>query len=313
MEQRVQRRTASANVRHRAISYRDRQTGGLVTEQVASERLLRWFYEDPIGFVLFDRYLNSARSNRLIGRWMRHPISRRSIARFVERHGIDLSDAALSIEQYPNFNAFFARQLKADARPFNLQPERFCAPADGKVLVYADYAGQEDLPVKGAMVAKQALLGSGVDAAPYAGGAALVLRLAPSDYHRFHMPDDARADPARLIPGRYHSVSPIALARLPTLYSTNTRAVTLLHTWMFGQIAYIEVGAFAVGSIVQTYTPGVVRRGQEKGYFQFGGSTIVLLFEPGRIQFDDDLARDGVAQLEVQIRAGAAIGSAPRP
>lgn len=309
MERLVPKRVVKPVVQ-RGMHYRDRQTGMIIAERIASARILRWLYNDPLGFMLFDHCLNSAHTNRLIGRWMSHPRSRRYIVPFVERYGIDMSAAELAIGSYPTFNAFFARRLKPGARPFNMQPEQFCTPADGKVLVYPEHAHPHYLPVKGAKVAKQALLASVADAAPYTGGASLVIRLAPHDYHRFHMPDDAVAGPACTIPGQYHSVNPIALARVPTLYSLNSRAVTLLQTQRFGNIACIEVGAFAVGSVVQTYTPGVVRRGAEKGFFQFGGSTIVLLFEPGTIQFDDDLVLDSAVHLEVQVRAGTAIGSA---
>ena len=106
----------------------------------------------------------------------------------------------------------------------------------------------------------------------------------------------------------FHSVSPLALERVPEVFHLNRRAVCELTTPHFGQIACVEVGALNVASIVQTYVPGPCQRGAEKGFFQFGGSTIALLFEPGAIAFDEDLVTDSAAGLEVHVRTGAGVG-----
>ncbi|MEM9483923.1 MAG: phosphatidylserine decarboxylase, partial [Cyanobacteria bacterium P01_F01_bin.116] len=150
----------------------------------------------------------------------------------------------------------------------------------------------------------ETLLASAKLAQAYYGGSALIVRLTPYDYHRFHFPDAGIAHASRNIPGQYHSVNPIALAKIPTVFSLNKRAVTTFVSQNFGSIAYVEVGALTVGSIVQTYVPGRVDKGQEKGHFQYGGSTLVLLFEPEKITFDDDLMQDSAADIEVQVKAG---------
>jgi phosphatidylserine decarboxylase len=162
--------------------------------------------------------------------------------------------------------------------------------------------------VKGSTISIDLLLHSPIAAQLYDKGAALVLRLAPQDYHRFHFPDSGVAEPTRTIPGRYHSVNPIALARVPDVFCCNKRTVTDFQSRHFGPIAYIEIGAFRVGSIVQTYVPGEVTKGQEKGYFQFGGSTIIVLFAPDSIVFDADLMEDSAQGLEVAVKAGSHIG-----
>ncbi|MCC7265699.1 MAG: phosphatidylserine decarboxylase [Candidatus Latescibacteria bacterium] len=294
-----------------SLCYRDRRTGQLVPESIPGGRYLRWFYRTRSGFLYFSAIMNHALPCQLYGRWQASRWSQGKIAAFVERHHIDLDEVELPLEQYPCFNDFFTRRLKPEARPFAADPELLCAPADGKVLVYPRLDQHAALPVKGALVSAARLLGSAAAAAPYCGGAALVVRLAPYDYHRFHFPDQGRAEPACLLPGQFHSVNPIALERVPQIFARNQRALTFFDAEHFGRIAYVEVGAFLVASIVQTYQPGPVVRGQEKGYFQFGGSTLVLLFEPGRVAFDEDLVRDSAAGLEVQVCTGTRIGRQP--
>jgi len=177
-------------------------------------------------------------------------------------------------------------------------------------MVYPFLAEDVQFPVKGGSVTPASLLASEETGRFYDGGSALVVRLAPPDYHRFHFFDDGRAGPAWFVQGQCNSVNPIALLSLPDLFHLNQRAVTEIESVHFGRIAYVEIGAFAVGSIVQTYTPGPVHKGEEKGYFQFGGSTLVLLFQPGSVCFDEDLVQDSLAGLEVQVRTGEGIGCA---
>ena len=213
------------------------------------------------------------------------------------------------LSHYSSFNDFFIRRLKPGARPCDPDPDRLCCPADGKVLVYPQIAAEDVLPVKNNQLAARELLTEAIDPTPYHGGAALVVRLAPYDYHRFHFPADGQVGQAQWINGTYHSVNPVALARIPDVFHRNRRSVCELATPAFGRIAYIEVGAINVASIVQTYSPGPCERGQEKGFFQFGGSTVVLLFEPGAIAFDSDLVADSAAGLEVHVPTGAGVGS----
>lgn len=290
------------------IQYRDRLSGRIVTEKVLSEGALRWLYERPLGRVLFSLFLNNSVVSNVYGQWQNSPFSRPRIARFIQFFQLNLSEVELPVEQYRNFNAFFSRKLKPGARPFATDPNAACSPADGKILVYPTFDRRTWIPVKGNAVTIRSLLGSEDLAARFEGGSAVVIRLAPYDYHRFHFPDDGEAPGARLIRGEYHSVNPIALETVSDIFVRNKRAVTHFASAHFGLIAYVEVGAFAVSSIVQTYRPGAVARGQEKGFFQFGGSTLVLLYQPDAVVFDADLLRDSAAGLEVHVQTGSAIG-----
>ncbi|MBI6547024.1 MAG: phosphatidylserine decarboxylase [Cyanobacteria bacterium NC_groundwater_1444_Ag_S-0.65um_54_12] len=294
-----------------AVHYRIRQTGEVVSEPVFAEAALRWFYESRTGAWLFERFLNNGFISWLYGKWQERPASRRQIRAFATTYGINLAELELPVDSYPSFNAFFCRRLKPGARPFAEDPAILPAPADGKILVFPHLAAELLLPIKGNTVSLSVLLASEAAARPYSGGTGMVIRLAPYDYHRFHFPDTGRVGMASLIPGRYHSVNPIALAKVSQLYCHNKRAVTWFDSENFGRIAYVEVGALGVGSIVQTYDPGHVRRGAEKGYFQFGGSTLLLLFEPGVVEFAADLIWSSQAGIENSIIAGSAIGKRP--
>ena len=280
----------------------------MVTEPLSFTFFQRWF-DSSVFLGLYHFLFNNSAFCRLYGWMQARPGSRRKITRFVRKYGIDVEEIEYPPDRYPSFNAFFTRRLKPDARPFDLVPDTFSCPADGKVLVYRQLLEGGRIPVKGASVPLHLLLDSEDDALPYQDGSALVVRLAPYDYHRFHFPDSGKAGPARVVAGRYYIVNPLGLARVPGVFWRNKRAITRFDSDQFGRIAYVEIGGFAVGSIVETYTPGPVHRGQEKGYFQFGGSTLVLLFEPGTVVFDDDLTEDSRRGIEVHVRAGSGIGT----
>lgn len=293
-----------------AILIRDRRSGRTFAERVFSEAELRFLYGPPLGRLVERVLVSAAPVSALYGLLQRAPWSRRRIRGFVERLGIDPSEAERPLEAYPTLDAFFTRRLRAGARPVDPTPGHLVSPADGRVLVYPEVDPGAALTVKGSRVTLPQLVGDAALARRYAGGAAAIVRLAPADYHRFHFPLDGRATPWRAVGRRLHSVHPIALAAAaPSL--RNKRAVSALEAPGWGAVLTVEVGAMLVGTIVQTYRPGPVARGQEKGYFRFGGSTTVLLLEPGRVRWDDDLvasSRDGVETL---VTMGSRIGARP--
>lgn len=293
------------------VRYRDRQSGAIITENIFAENTLRWLYENWLGFKVFSYLLNNRAFCWLYGKSQNLPFTRQKIVDFVAQHQIDSTKIELPLQSYPSFNAFFSRKLKPNARPFAKDPTVFCAPGDGKVLVYPQLEARMKIPVKGFFIAIESLLASKTTARHYYGGSALVVRLAPYDYHRFHFPDSGTAEPSRYIKGEYHSVNPIALTKISDVYCRNYRAVTEFHSHNFGRIAYIEIGAITIGSIVQTYQPGTVQKGAEKGYFQYGGSTLVLLFEPEAISFDRDLIQDSAQNIEVSVLTGSQLGTKP--
>jgi phosphatidylserine decarboxylase len=290
-----------------ATAYLDRETGEIRNEQVFGEKTLCWIYQSRAS-ALLRPIARSRLVNHLYGAARRSPRSRKGIEGFVRSLGIDASEAELPLTAYRSLDDFFTRRLRPGARPLDPNPRSLLFPCDGRALVYPKLDG-ERLQVKGCRVEVSELLEDRKAAERYAGGSAIVVRLAPADYHRFHFPASGEAGVPRPIRGPLESVHPIALAAgAPSL--RNKRVVTSLSTRDFGEIAIVEVGALVVGTIVQTFRPGPAERGQEKGYFRFGGSTVVLLVERGRLAIDADLLEASARGLETRVKMGTRIGQA---
>lgn len=285
------------------VLVRDRTTGALVAERVFSEAALRRLYGPGLRAWLKRQVATRGPFNRLYGWLQRRP---GGVREFVERLGIDASEAELPLEAYASVDAFFVRRLRPGVRPVDPDPRAIVSPADGRALAFADLGQAARLPVKGAWLDLATLLGDAALAARYAGGSALVVRLAPADYHRTHWAHDGVASPPRRLGGRLHSVHPIALAAGAASFA-NRRVVTLLDG-PCGLAAVVDVGALLVGTIVQGYTPGPVRKGAEKGLFRLGGSTTVLAWEPDRVRLDDDLLAATRAGHESLVRVGSRVG-----
>jgi phosphatidylserine decarboxylase len=215
--------------------------------------------------------------------------------------GIDRSEFA-EPAVYATFNDFFVRRLKPETRPFSKDPRTLVSPADGRVLVFPRLDEDSFGPVKGYPFSMKKML-PGV-AERFMNGSLAIVRLCPSDYHRYHFPCAGTISRYEDIPGALHSVNPIALASGADVFGDNKRSVTLIETEAFGTVAYLEVGAFGVGSIVNTKREGRVEKMEEKGYFKFGGSTVVLVFEPGKVEFSDDLVANSALGRETLVKVG---------
>ena len=144
----------------------------------------------------------------------------------------------------------------------------------------------------------------------FRGGDVVVVRLCPADYHRYHFSCDGRVLERRTISGAYHSVNPVALDAVPTAFCLNRRDYTLLETPVFDRVAFMEVGACGVSGIHDTYASPEFRKMDEKGYFDFGASTIVLVFPAGRLRFDEDLLAWSAKGVETRVNVGERLGRA---
>ncbi len=290
------------------ITYVHRESGEVRGERVYGGRELRLLYETWWGLVLLHAFVKRRWFSRLAGVLNRLPGSRRKIPAFIHRYGIDAAESEYPASDYRSLDAFFSRKLKPEARPIDRNPSHLVAPAEGRVLAFAEMPG-DTFDIKGCAVSIDELVGGLNGFKP---GAAFIIRLAPCDYHRFHFPADGVASDPMRIGRRLHSVHPIALtAGAPSF--RNKRTVSMLSDTGCGRILQIEVGALTVGSIVQTYEPGPVTRGQEKGYFCFGGSTVILLTEPGRILPDADLLDATARGLETLVKVRTRIGIVANP
>jgi phosphatidylserine decarboxylase len=242
---------------------------------------------------------------------MDRPRSRRKVRRFIQEFGLDVTEFADPVESFRTFNEFFYRRLKPGKRPLDPDPNVVIFPADGRHLGFPTLSGIESVFVKGQKFDLARLLGDGELAARYAEGSLVLSRLCPVDYHRFHFTAAGRASESTLLNGLLYSVNPIALRQNLGYLWENRRTLTRLQTERFGQVLVLEIGATNVGSIVQTYRPdSLVNKGDEKGYFRFGGSSTLLLFEPGRIRLADDLVHHSRQQRELYARVGDRLGVA---
>lgn len=289
------------------MRFRDRATGEIHAERVFGARALHRLYDTRLGRALTEHVLSRPAASGLYGLVQRSPWSRNRVEAFVRDLAIDANEAELPLGAYRSLDHFFTRRLREGARVIDPHEDHLVSPCDARVLAYREVPAL--LGIKGTGVSLEALVGDAAIARRFASGSALVCRLAPADYHRFHFPSDGEADAPHRVPGRLHSVHPIALrAGAPSFH--NQRDVTVLETPRFGEILLVEIGALLVGTIVQSYARGPVLRGQEKGFFRFGGSTVALVTRPGRVVLDDDLVESTRAGIETLVRMGTRIGRA---
>lgn len=292
------------------IQYIDRSSQAIKQEIVPGEKWLQWLYHNPLGKLALHGVVKRKFLSAWYGRQMDAPSSCAKITDFVNSLHIDMSEATRPIEDYESFNDFFIRELKPDARPIDNAADALVSPADGKVLAFDSIKGLDSFFVKGQEFSLDNFMQDRSLSEKYEGGTLLIIRLAPVDYHRFHFPADGRISRSKFIDGAYYSVSPYAVKNNLRIYWENKREYSVLHTQIAGNIVLCEVGATMVGGIAQNYTPDSdVTKGQEKGWFTFGGSTVVMLLEKGKARVDSDIIENTRKGFETSIRMGEHIGA----
>ena len=287
------------------IQYYDRESGLLKTEKVAAEKWLVWLYNNPVGEATLWALVKRKLVSTIYGNMMDRSSSTKKIQPFVEEFDIDMS--SVQKQKFNSFNDFFTRKLKNNARPVDANSTITVSPADGKLLAYADISNS-DFIIKGYRFDILSFLNNADLAQKYLDGTLVIIRLAPFDYHRFHFPVSGRVSSITHIDGDYYSVNPLALRNIIAIFCLNKREFIIISNPLFGDVVMAEVGATMVGSIIQTYTGGDVKKGEEKGYFKFGGSSVVLLFEKNKILIDDDLLINTLKGYETAIKEGERIG-----
>ena len=262
---------------------------------------LAFLYNNPLGRLLLGIAVSPFVSNVYAWKNSRKS-SAKKIPGFIKEHNIDMSD--YEDREYKSFTDFFTRKIRYGKRPVDMAPEALISPADSKLLVY-EIEKDTTLRIKGRTYTADEILADSENAGEFAGGYALVFRLTVDDYHRFCYPDKGCLISKRFIKGKLHTVSPVS--KNHKIYMENTRLVNLLKTEKFGTIAYIEVGAMLIGRIVDNGTD-VFEKGQEKGYFEPGGSTVVILVK--NVEIDKDIMEQSASGIETKVRYGERIGRA---
>lgn len=287
------------------IKYIDRETGQVQIENVYGEKWLDWLYHNPIGEATLWTIAKRKIVTSLYGDQMEKPASADKIVPFVKEYDVDITIAQK--QNFKSFNDFFIRQLKPEARPIVSDSLAVASPADGKILAYENVSSS-DFYIKGFRFNVDSFLDNTELAQKYKDGSMIVFRLAPPDYHRYHFPVSGMTSSSNIkIDGDYFSVNPLALRKKAEIFWLNKREYGVIQTPLFGNVVMVEVGATMVGSMIQTYSGTTVKKGQEKGYFKFGGSTVVLLFEKDQIKIDADLLTNTANSLETTIKMGEQI------
>jgi len=245
------------------------------------------------------------------------PASAREIPGFIKLHNLDVKEVELDISEYKTFNEFFARKLKAGARPVDTPADhtRACSPADARMMVFQDLTVDTGKWIKGAKFTVENLLAAeGRQYVPkLQGGSMVIARLAPQDYHRWHLPIAGKMGKPIPIAGHLYTVNPIAINHAVNVYTENKRVLIPIESEEFGFVLLVAVGAIMVGSIFVEPDEGKVQeKGALNGYFKFGGSTVLVLFEKDRIKFRDELLTNSKANLESLIKCGSFLGTATR-
>ena len=289
------------------IEFYNRYNGQTEKELVYGEPFLKWAYGNPLGKVALHGFIKRAAFSKWYGKRMDSLRSKSKVAPFISDYGLNTDEFAEKAESFSSFNEFFYRKLKPCARPISEDP--IVLPADGRHLAFANIDEIDGFFVKGQTFNIHQLIADEQLSARYTGGSLILSRLCPVDYHRFHFPVTGEVSSTRLINGPLFSVSPIALKRKLSYLWQNKRTLTTIQTKSMGQVLMLEIGATCVGSIRQTYTPGqTVQKGDEKGYFAFGGSSTIVIFEPGTVRFSDDLVHNSCRQVETYARMGDSMG-----
>ncbi len=295
----------------KSIQYIDRKSGRIKQEIVPGEGWLKWLYYNPFGKLTLHAVVKRKFLSEWYGRKMDLPASKNRIPEFIESLNIDMSEVIRPATDFTSFNDFFIRQLKPEARPISSRPDAVVSPADGKAMVFPEIRRLDSFFAKGQKFSIENFLQDQTLSRKYQGGTLFIIRLAPVDYHRFHFPADGKISESKRIEGDYYSVSPYAVKKRMKIYWKNTREYSVLSTADFGDILMCEVGATMVGSIVQTFTPDTdVKKGREKGWFEFGGSTVILLFEKGKVQADRDIIENTGKGYETSIKMGEQLAAA---
>ncbi|TPX61680.1 phosphatidylserine decarboxylase [Powellomyces hirtus] len=293
----------------------NRRTGTVEKEKVplATKLGMEFLFEDmrSVDATAFIKKRLEKETIRM-GRAYNEPESAKHIPGFVTAFNLPLDILVEpDIEQYRTFNEFFARKMKPECRPIAHSGDEaiVSSAADCRLSVFPTIDLAKQYWIKGHNFTLENLFQDSSLAQTFSGGSLGIFRLAPQDYHRWHSPVSGVLNPIKKIPGTYYTVNPKAVRENLDVYTENTRHVSVLSSPVFGKIGIVAVGAMLVGSIVITADEGTrLERGQEMGYFEFGGSTVIVLFEKGRMMWDEDLVSRSQLGMETLVLLGDKIG-----
>lgn len=239
-----------------------------------------------------------------VGKFLDSRFSRWLVPLFIKKHHIDMKE--YEGRSYRSFNDFFTR--KRSMERIDITPMHLISPCDGYLSVYP-VADDLTYRIKHVEYSLERLLKSRDLAEQYAGGTCLIFRLTPQDYHRYCYACEGVRVESGVIEGCLHCVRPAAYSSVP-VFVENSREYIVLSTPAFGTVVQMEVGALLVGKIHNLRSNRRVFQGQEKGYFEFGGSTILVLVKKNRLELSEDVVKQTRNGKEMRICLGETVGTA---
>ncbi|MEE3060090.1 MAG: archaetidylserine decarboxylase [Verrucomicrobiota bacterium] len=293
------------------IQFFNRSKGTVETERVYGENWLKLIYDNPFGKLLLWAAVKKSWFSRWYGWRMSQPASKARIRPFIRKYKLDEEEFDSDPEGFRSFNEFFSRKLKPDARPIEQENAVAVFPADGRHLGVQDLSANLGFYVKGQKFDLPKLFQSEELAGRFRKGSLIISRLCPVDYHRFHAPVSGKISEARLINGSLFSVNPIALRKRLSVFWENKRYLCMIDSDYHGKVAQFIVGATCVGSATFTFSQNQrVNKGEELGYFSFGGSSVLTLFEKDRLRISEDVQQHSQANIETYAKMGEELGRA---
>lgn len=264
--------------------------------------VLRFLYNTFIGRIIL-LFITRVSFSKIATKFLDSRSSKILINNFIKKYNID--EGLFEDKKYKSFNDYFTRNKKKEYINIDKNPNNFICPCDCKLSVYK--ANDKKFRIKHVDYELETLLKSKVLADEYKDDYVMICRLTPDDYHRYCYIDDGYHDANKKIKGLLHTVRPIAIEQ-KNVFVTNSRSYTVLDTVNFGQVIQVEVGALMVGKIKNNYTNYQFKRGEEKGFFEYGGSTIILLVKKDKVKIDNYLINNTKRGYETKISIGEKIG-----
>lgn len=291
------------------IKYYDRKNKTYCEENVAGGDILNFMYSNQVAKTFIPKIASGKFLSKLYGMGCDSKFSKKYIHPFIDRFNINIDEYEKNIDEYSSFNDFFYRKLSKHSRNICKDDESFISPCDGKLLAIEKIDENSSFTVKGFKYTLNELLQNEELSKNYSNGTCLIFRLCPTDYHRFHFVDSGTCSKSTFIKGKYYSVNPVALENISKVFSENKREYSILKSDNFDDVIYIEVGATFVGSIIQTYSSSSkINRGDEKGYFKFGGSTVIIILKENILKLDEDICYQSNLGVETSVYMGEKIG-----
>lgn len=287
---------------NKPLKYWDRYKNEVLFDKIYADWFIKWCYENKIGKIFLDYFFSKKSFNILYGLYKTSKFSVKQIKADIEQYSVDMD--LFKSEKFNSYSDFFLREFKEGIRSFPNE-EKLGAFAEGRVLAFNKIDVDHKYPVKGEFLTPELLLGNTNIAKDFLGGPIIIIRLCPIDYHHFHYPVDGKITDRYKLTGNYHSVNVLALKNRDDIFVKNEREITIIENINFGKMAYIEVGAMCVGKIIQK-NPSSTNcvRGELKGHFEFGASTVILMGEKDKWSPSEDILKQSQKNIESYIKLG---------